>query len=114
MALTVASVTGAKDFVLGNKKAKTRVITFDASYATGGESLTAKDFGFRSLDAVIVHGAARKADGTSALIANYDYTASTMMAYWSAGAGAAPTQVTAATDLSTYSVRVTAIGSGTG
>lgn len=110
MALTIAPETGVKDFSLGNRRAKVRRVTFDSSYATGGETLVPKDFGFTQIDAVIVTGPARKSDGTNAVIASYDHANQKMMAYWSAASGAAPGQVTAATDLSTYSVRVLAIG----
>jgi hypothetical protein len=110
MALTVAAVANVKDTVWGNKRIKTRQVTFDSTYPTGGESLVASDFGLKTIDTVLVAGPARKSDGSNAVIASFDHTNKTLMAFWSAASGAAPGQVSNNTDLSTYSVRVVAIG----
>jgi hypothetical protein len=114
MALTTTRITGVRDTVIGNKKLVTRHVTFDSSYATGGEPLVPSDFGLKAIDSVIPAGPARKADGTSAVIPSYDHTNQKLMAYWSAGSGAAPTQVANATDLSTYTARLVVVGFGTG
>ena len=118
MALTIARVSGA-DSTFGNKRIKTRTITFDDSYPTGGESLTAADLGLRTLDAVIPHGAFRKtADSTDAIAVSYNHTTAKLVAYRqkdpaaAGGADIALPEVGNTTDLSGYSGRVTAIGSG--
>lgn len=43
--------------VIGNKRFKFVETTFDSSYPTGGESITAADFDLTSIDAVVVLGA---------------------------------------------------------
>jgi hypothetical protein len=114
MAATVSRVTGVKDTVVGNQRMVVRSVTFDSSYVTGGEPVSASQFGLKQINAVVVAGAVRKNDATSALIASYDHVNQTLVAYWSAGSGAAPLQVTNATDLSAYSVRLIVFGYGTG
>lgn len=109
---SAAAVSGVRDFAVGNLKAKIRDVTFSSSYTTGGEALAPKDVGFRSIVAVIPCGAARKNDGTSSV--NVSYDGSKLLAYWSAAAGAAPTEVTNATNLSTYKARVLILGTGIG
>lgn len=86
-------------------------MTFDSSYATGGESLTASDVGLRKLTEVIVHGAFRNADGTKGVNVGYDWTNAKLQAYWAKGG---PTngepEVDSTFDLSAYNGRVTFIG----
>lgn len=112
MALTVAKISGVStDFVEGNKKVRVRTVTFDSSYATGGEALTASDFGLRVLTEVRPHGAFRTTDATSAVTVSYDHTNAKLVAYWgNAGSASVLPEVTSTTDLSTYSGRVTAVG----
>src|SRR5256885_9325763 len=88
MALTVAPVSGVKDTVWGNRRVRTRTVTFDSSYATGGEPLKPSDFNLKQIDEVIVTGPARKNDGSNAAIASYDQPNQTLMAYWPAAPGA--------------------------
>jgi hypothetical protein len=114
MALGVTRITNVKDTIWGNQRVKHRHLTFDSSYPAGGLALKPSDVGLKTIDQVIVAGPARKNDATSAVLASYDHTNGKVLAFWSAGSGAAPTQVTATTDLSTYTARVTIIGSGTG
>lgn len=110
MALTVAKITGA-DHVAGNMRARVRTITFDSSYPTGGESLTAADFGLKKLFEVRPHGSFRAAANTSAIEVSYDHTNAKLIAFWgNAGVASVQPEVTNTTDLSTYSGRVTAIG----
>jgi hypothetical protein len=112
MALTIAKVTGA-DYVSSNKRVRVRTVTFDASYATGGLSLTPALVGLRTIDTV--HGGiAKNAAGTSALPVAYDFTAQKLQAYRYDGASAGKAfleEVTAAVDLSAFSVRLTFTGS---
>lgn len=105
MALTIAKVTGA-DHTDGNKRIKVRTITFDSSYPTGGESLTAADVKLRKIE-FVSDGVARNTAGTLAVNTSYDYTNSKLFAYETAGTvDTAHKEVTNATDLSTYSVRL--------
>lgn len=112
MALTVAKVTGA-DRIEGNKKVKVRTITFDSSYPTGGEALTASTLGFRKVEEVRPHGVFRNTDGTLAVPVSYDHTNSKLLAYQYNGASAGVAQlleVANTTDLSAFSGRVTVVG----
>ena len=111
MALTVAKVTGQQDFVAGNRKHKVRTITFDSSYPTGGESLTAADLGLKSITEIRPHGSFRAAANTSAIEVSFDYTNAKLIAFWgNAGTASVQPEVTNTTDLSTYSGRITAVG----
>jgi hypothetical protein len=110
MALTINRVTGLRDESVGSQRMLTRHVTFDNSYATGGESLKPADVGLRQISNVIPVGAARKTDATSAVNVSYDHTNQKLVAYNSAAAGAAPTEVANATDLSTYTARVLVFG----
>jgi hypothetical protein len=112
MALTFAKVTGA-DFTASNKRVRVRTVTFDNSYTTGGLSLTPANVGLRTIDQV--QGAmAKNAAGTSAVPVVYDYTNQKLQAYRYDGASAGKAfleEVAAAVDLSTFSARLTFIGS---
>lgn len=112
MALTIAKVTNG-DYVVGNKKIRTRDITFDNSYATGGESLTASDVGLRSVVAVATDGGAKNSAGTSLVPVRYDYTNAKLQAYRYDGASAGKAfleEVAAAVDLSAFTVRAVFTG----
>lgn len=110
MALTIATVAGA-DHVAGNKRVKVRTVTFDSSYPTGGEPLTAADVGLKKLTQVIPHGPARNTAGTLAVNVAYDYTNSKLFAYETAGTVATPhAEVGNTESLDTYAVRVTFVG----
>lgn len=105
MALTIASVRGA-DSVAGNKKVKIRDITFDASYPTGGEPLTAADVGLRQIE-YVSDGVARNTAGTLSVNVTYDYTNSKLFAYETAGTVATPNAEVGSTEsLATYKARL--------
>lgn len=111
MALTIASITGA-DFKEANKAVKVRTITFDSSYATAGEALIPASVGLKQITQALPHGAFRSTDGTNSIIVSYDYTNQKLLAYWgNAGSASVSPEVTSTTDLSTYSGRMTFIGS---
>ena len=81
MAVTITSVAGA-DYSVANKRVRIRKITFDSSYPTGGESITASDVGLHKITEAIPHGAFRKtSDGSTAVFVSYDYTNSKLFAY---------------------------------
>lgn len=115
MAFTVTRVAGTARKE-GNRRRAEFDITFDSSYATGGESLTASEFGFRKLDCVIPHGAFRKSDATDAVMVSYDYTNNKLAAYRqkdpaaAGGADIALPEVGSTVNLSSYSGRVTVLG----
>lgn len=111
MALTIAKVTGRQDYVAGNRDTKVRTITFDSSYPTAGEALTAADFGLKTLDEVRPHGVFRNTDATLGIVVSYNHTTAKLVAYWgNAGSVSGMPEVADTTDLSTYSGRVTAVG----
>ena len=110
MALTISRVANA-DYVVSNKKVKVRDITFDASYVTGGLSLTPADVGLKVIQQAVPHGLAKPATTTTAIEVSYDYTNSKLVAYWgNAGTASVIPEVTNATSLATQVVRITFIG----
>jgi len=60
--------------VVGNKRVATGSLTFDSSYPTGGEPLTAGDLGLRAIDFIVIQT-------TSGLIFEYNYTGALLLAY---------------------------------
>lgn len=99
MALTITKVN---DFVVGDRMCVIADVTFDSSYTTGGLSLTASNLGLFSLDIV---------DATMARGSNdfaFDYTNNRLLAFSGAS------EVTNATNLSTVTSRIMAIGKGQG
>lgn len=113
MALTIAKVTGATyktDMKVGDKQWREFIVTFDSSYVTAGESLTAADLGGRVVYAVLPCGAFRNTDATLGIIVSYDHTNAKLVAYWgNAGSVSGMPEVASTTDLSTYSGRIIAI-----
>lgn len=91
----------------GDRQINLVTITLDSSYADDGEALTYSDLGFdQSVDAVAPLGPARSTDGANAVLVSYDHTNSKLIAYWgNAGTASVLPEVTATTNLSTYSVR---------
>lgn len=112
MALTIAKVTNG-DYVVGNKKIRTRDITFDNSYATGGVALTASNVGLRQVVSCATDGGAKNSAGTSLVPVRYDYTNSKLQAYRYDGASAGKAfleEVANAVDLSAFTVRAVFTG----
>jgi hypothetical protein len=112
MALTITKVTNG-DYVVGNKKVRTRDITFDNSYATGGMSLTAANVGLRNIVAMATDAGAKNSAGTSVVPVRYDYTNSKLQAYRYDGASAGKAfleEVANAVDLSAFTVRAVFTG----
>lgn len=104
------TVTPVKVFVVGDRKEAHVDVTFDSSYPTGGEALTAATLGFTELN-YVSDGIARKSDNTLAVLVSYDYTNSKLLAYKS-NTAANPQPVADTADLSTYKVRLRVIGKG--
>ena len=109
MALTLTKIAA---FTSGNKRHRVYDVTFDSSYPTGGESLTASDVNLRKIEQLIVHGPATATrGGTTGVLATYDYTNSKLQAFWgNAGTASVLPEVTNTTDIATQICRITAIG----
>ena len=108
MALTVSRVTRS---TFGNKRVVVADVTFDNSYTTGGLALTATTLGLRKVEAVL--GVTAVSSTPTKFDAAYDYTNSKLLAYGTnatPGAAVADVQVTNGTDLSTFTVRLVALG----
>lgn len=73
MALTVTK-TGDWQITAGNVRMSRVAIAFDASYPTGGESLTAADLGLRVIDFISIQP-------QSGFVFEYDYTNNKVLAY---------------------------------
>lgn len=71
MGLTIAEKSRTK---MGNAWAVTNQVTFDSSYPTGGEALTAADFGLIRIDLMLCETA-------MGYMFQYDYTNSKLKAY---------------------------------
>lgn len=105
MAATVSVVTGPE--VPGNRKFVTATVTFDSSYATGGEAITAASLGLNRLDfiwAVTSDGFIPSWDGST--------TSPKIKLFWvdTTTDGAALAEVPSTTDCSAVVVRVFAFG----
>jgi len=103
MAVSIAKVTGA-DSVFGNKRVKVRDITFDSSYPTGGEPLTAADVDLKKIDFGIctIQAVGGTVNVTSVY---YDTTNNKLIAY-----DETPAEVTDTATLATLVVRCVFFG----
>ena len=106
MALTIAVPGNASDMagVPGNNKYVIKTATFDSSYATGGETLTATTLGLES-----IHFIALSMEN-SGYVAQYDYTNSKIVLYEAGADGAILDEVGNTTNVSAVVVRVLAFG----
>lgn len=84
MALAFSTVTNKK---IGNRTVKVVDVTWDASYPTGGEAITAADFGLKKIDHITT-SIAISADRTTACPVAWDRTNSKLVAYESGASGA--------------------------
>lgn len=105
MAASVSIVTGPE--VPGNRKFVTATVTFDSSYATGGEAISLTSLGLNRLDfmwAVTQDGFVPSWDGSS--------TAPKVKLFWvdTTTDGAALAEVPSTTDVSAVVVRIFAFG----
>lgn len=94
----------------GNKRRVTGTVTFDSSYATGGEAFNVSDIGLTYLYDLRVAPDGTNATSTNVLSWNKSSSAPTIKAFWSAAAGSSLSEITAATNLSTMTARYEAIG----
>lgn len=102
MALTVTPV---KFTVFGDCFVCFADVTFDSSYATGGESLVSTDFGFSNAltPRLVVTTPA------SGLMFEYDYTNQKLKAHYPTGGGATAPTTPAAPKVSTGAASATAV-----
>lgn len=101
MAVTVADVTGRQS--VGNYFEKLVDVTFDASYPTGGEALSANALGFGTILSVN----AETVQGSDVRSVAYDRTSGLLLAYAPGGA-----EVSDTTSLATVTVRLLVRGRG--
>ena len=114
MALTLTKIAA---FTSGNKRHRVYDVTFDSSYPTGGESLTASDVNLRKIEQLIVHGPSTATrGGTTGALPTYDYTNAKLQLFWAratdgnAQSATVFPEVTNTTNVATQICRVTAIG----
>ena len=103
MAATTTINTGPE--VPGNRKITTATVTFDSSYATGGEAIALADLGLLRLDHLVV-------DAGAGYLAKWDgsTTAPKILLYRQTAATSALVEVPNTTDMSAISVKVLALG----
>ena len=114
MALTLSKPSPPADYTAGNKKVKYVIATFDSSYATGGESLTAADVKMKRITHVTPELASNSGK-TAGVVVGYDYTNSKLYALTAAavpGSGSLLQEVASTTNLSTLAVRLRIEGEG--
>jgi hypothetical protein len=68
MAVALAKITYAPDYTAGNRKHRTRTLTFSGNYATNGETITAASVGLRQIHRVDGTGVAAAATPTTAVL----------------------------------------------
>ena len=103
MAATTSIITGPE--VPGNRKMTTATVTFDASYATGGEAIAASDLGLVRLDYLEVSAG-------QGYLARWDGSTSSpkILLYRQTAATGALAEVPSTTDVSAVVARVIAFG----
>lgn len=105
MALTITEVART---VFGNKRVLLADITFDASYPSGGEPLTAATLGFTSIDRVLPSVAVSATP--EAIIVDYDESAELLIAYRVDQIDDVLEEIPDTTDLSAFTVTLQIIG----
>ena len=106
MALTITVPGNASDMtgVPGNNKYVIKTCTFDSSYATGGEALTATTLGLEQIHIIVL------SMENSGYVPQYDYTNSKIALYEAGADAAILDEVANTTDVSAVKVRVLAFG----
>ncbi len=99
-------------YTVANKRFRTYDVTFDSSYPTGGESLTAANVDLKKVVAVFGTGVATATvGGTTGVVVAYDHTNSKLQAFESTtGAPSKLAEVASTTSLATYICRLTFVG----
>lgn len=110
MALTLSNVSTANT-VWGNKRVRVYDITFDASYLDDGESLTPADVGLKVIEQAFGDTVFIDAGNDNGIVVRYDRAEEKLVAVWgNAGTASVMPEVTATTDISAYSGRLTFVG----
>jgi hypothetical protein len=106
MALTLSRV--APSYVVGNRRQVDVDVTFDSSNPDDGESLTPADVGLKRIEAAVIHGLFLDAGNDAGILGHYDISEQKLVPIWgNAGTASVLPEVTAATDISAYSGRIT-------
>ena len=100
----VLTLTKLRRTVVGNMRLAIYQVTFDNSYPTGGEALTAADLGLSSIEIMKTDG------GDGGYVPQFDYANNKMLMFEAGADGAALDEVTATTDLSSVSFRIEVTG----
>jgi len=112
MALTLSRVKGA-EFTMGRLRGYTFDVTFDSSYLTGGEILSADDVGMVNIVGAFCVGV-RNAAGTAATTYNipiYNPVTGSLQLMWgNAGTASVLPEVTSTTDVSGLTYTIVVIG----
>ena len=82
MALAFSIISNKK---VANRTVKVVDVTWDASYPTGGEAITASNFGLKKID-FVSPSVALSSDRTTAVAVGWDRAASKLVAYETGGA----------------------------
>lgn len=112
MALGAVTKVSGGDYVIGNKKVRTRdvVLSTGANWTAAGESLTPAMVNLRR----VISATCELADnGTLSFQVDYDIANKLLIAYGqnaTPGAAVGQPKVTGGTDLSAFSVRITFVG----
>ena len=107
MPLTFAN---REDLSVGNERGVRVDITFDSSYLTNGEPLTAADLGLSRVNQLVSDQGGLGTD--FGRVVQYDRDNELLLAFQSAGAALPMAEVGNAVDLSDFTGRVTAYGIG--
>jgi hypothetical protein len=112
MAVTPTVISGAQDTTFGNKRVRPRRLTFSSNYATGGEAITAANFGLKKIEHLFFQGGVAVAsDKTTAIPVFYDQANAKLTFYEGSAAGTALSEKTNAEAYPTGCfIDVTAVG----
>ena len=90
MAVTAAKIANTTDTVIGNKKMRTRRLTFSGNYATGGEAITPALFGLnRRIEQLLTPGGVAMASNVATGIAVGWNAATSKLVFFESAASAA-------------------------
>ena len=106
--MALGAVTIVKDGVIGDMKYKVATFTLESSYATTGTALLASAFGLNDIFQITFELSQPVA--TVMPLCAYDYTNRKLQCFSTAAGAAGFTETTAATNLSTITVRAFVLG----
>jgi hypothetical protein len=112
-AFAKVSSPGNPNTTVSNKRLRVVDVTLDNSYPTGGYAITPAQLGFKVRIETVFDATAKNAAGTSAVPCRWDPANQKLQCYRYDGASAGKAfleEVVNAVDLSTFTVRLTALG----